>query len=222
MSEEKTVKLIFLGAPGAGKGTQAELTAEKYKIPTISTGAILREAIAAGTELGKTAAGYVESGALVPDDLIVGLVSERISRPDCKNGFILDGFPRTIAQAKALDESGTEISVVIDIDVPDGKIIDRMAGRRVCASCGATFHVVHNPTGDGIHCDRCGGELTRRRDDDPEIVRQRLRTYHSETEPLVGYYEAKGTLKRIDGDGKVEDITAAVFEVVDDYLGSET
>lgn len=220
-NEKKAIKLIFLGAPGAGKGTQAELTAKKYNIPTISTGAMLREAIAAGTELGKTAAGYVESGALVPDDIIVGIMRDRILQPDCENGFILDGFPRTIAQAVALGESGTEISVVIDIEVPDEKIIDRMSGRRVCADCGATYHLVYNPTGDGVHCDKCGGELILRRDDDPVVVARRLKTYHTETEPLVGYYEGRGTLSRVDGDGKVEDITAKIFEVIDGYIAAE-
>ncbi len=212
---------MFFGAPGAGKGTQAEIAAERYSIPTISTGAILREAIAAKTELGIIAAGYVESGALVPDDLIVGIIRSRLSEDDCKNGFILDGFPRTLAQAKAFDATGIGLSLVIDIEVEDERIIERMSGRRVCGKCGATYHTKYNPTADGVHCDGCGGELTCRRDDDPEVVKARLETYHKQTEPLRAYYEGKGILHTVIGQEKLEDTTALTVSAIESYLRGE-
>ncbi len=214
----KTLKLIFLGAPGAGKGTQAELVSEKYNIPTISTGAILREAIASGSELGNLAKNCVESGALVPDDVIVGIVRTRLAEPDCKGGFILDGFPRTIAQAKALDETGIGISMVIDIEVEDERIIARMGGRRVCKDCGATYHTIYNPTSDNVHCNACGGELMCRRDDEPSVVAHRLETYHKETEPLRDYYANTGLLSVVEGQEKLEDTTALTLGVIEKYL----
>ncbi len=221
MKENKALKLMFFGAPGAGKGTQAEIAAERYSIPTISTGAILREAIAEKTELGKMAAGYVETGALVPDDLIVGIIRERLSEDDCKNGFILDGFPRTLAQARAFEETGIGLSLVIDIEVDDERIVERMSGRRVCAACGATYHTKYNPTADGVHCDECGGELTCRRDDDPEVVRHRLETYHEQTEPLRAFYEEKGILRVVIGQEKLDDTTALTVDAIESYLRGE-
>ncbi len=219
MSEsKKALKLMFFGAPGAGKGTQAEIASERYGIPTISTGAILREAIAAKTELGVLAAGYVESGALVPDDVIVGIIKARLAEDDCKNGFILDGFPRTLAQAKAFDETGIGLSAVIDIEVADERIITRMSGRRVCRDCGATYHTVYNPTADNVHCDACGGELICRRDDDPEVVKHRLETYHRETEPLREFYAAKGLLLEVMGQEKLEDTTALTVRAIESCL----
>ncbi len=220
-NNEKTLNLIFLGAPGAGKGTQAEIIAEKYNIPTISTGAMLREAIAAGTELGVLAKSYVESGALVPDEVIVGIMRTRLEAPDCKKGFILDGFPRTLAQASALDETGIKISMVIDIEVEDERIIARMGGRRVCKSCGATYHTLYNPTSDNVHCDACGEELMCRRDDEPSVVAHRLETYHKETEPLRDYYAQKGVLSVVEGQEKLEDTTALTLKVISNYLDAE-
>ncbi len=217
----KTLNLIFLGAPGAGKGTQAEIIAEKYNIPTISTGAMLREAIAAGTELGVLAKSYVESGALVPDEVIVGIMRTRLEAPDCKKGFILDGFPRTLAQASALDETGIKISMVIDIEVEDERIIARMGGRRVCKSCGATYHTLYNPTLDNVHCDACGAELMCRRDDEPSVVAHRLETYHKETEPLRDYYAQKGVLSVVEGQEKLEDTTALTLKAISNYLDAE-
>ena len=215
---EKALKLMFFGAPGAGKGTQAEIAAKKYAIPTISTGAILREAVAAKTELGKLAAGYMESGALVPDDVIVGIVRDRLAEDDCKGGFILDGFPRTLAQAKAFDETGIGLSIVIDIEVEDERIITRMSGRRVCPKCGETYHTVFNPSADNVHCTKCGAELTIRKDDDPEVVKRRLTTYHNDTEPLREYYEKKGILRVVHGQEKLEDTTALTTAVIEEYL----
>ncbi len=210
---------MFFGAPGAGKGTQSELAAEKYGIPTISTGAILREAIASKTELGVLAAGYVESGALVPDEIIVDIIKTRLAEDDCKNGFILDGFPRTLAQAKAFDETGISLTAVIDIEVEDERIITRMSGRRVCRDCGATYHTVYKPTADNEHCDACGGELICRRDDDPEVVKHRLETYHKETEPLREYYEKAGLLRVVIGQEKLEDTTALTVGAIEACLG---
>ena len=200
-------KLILLGAPGAGKGTQAEIISKKYAIPSISTGNMIREAIAAGTEMGRNAKSFIDSGALVPDEVVIGIIKERLAKPDCENGFILDGFPRTVPQAQALDDMGVEITDVISIEVPDEKIVERMGGRRVCKSCGASYHVKFNPSENGEFCD-CGELLTIRSDDAPEVVKKRLETYHSQTEPLKGFYEAKGILKLVEGQEKLEDTTA--------------
>lgn len=203
----RKIKLILLGAPGAGKGTQAEIISKKYAIPSISTGNMIREAIAAGTEMGRNAKSFIDSGALVPDEVVIGIIKERLANPDCENGFILDGFPRTVPQAQALDDMGVEITDVISIEVPDEKIVERMGGRRVCKSCGASYHVKFNPSENGEFCD-CGELLTIRSDDAPEVVKKRLETYHSQTEPLKGFYEAKGILKLVEGQEKLEDTTA--------------
>lgn len=203
----RKIKLILLGAPGAGKGTQAEIISKKYAIPSISTGNMIREAIAAGTEMGRNAKSFIDSGALVPDEVVIGIIKERLAKPDCENGFILDGFPRTVPQAQALDDMGVEITDVISIEVPDEKIVERMGGRRVCKSCGASYHVKFNPSENGEFCD-CGELLTIRSDDAPEVVKKRLETYHSQTEPLKGFYEAKGILNLVEGQEKLEDTTA--------------
>ena len=203
----RKIKLILLGAPGAGKGTQAEIISKKYAIPSISTGNMIREAIAAGTEMGRNVKSFIDSGALVPDEVVIGIIKERLAKPDCENGFILDGFPRTVPQAQALDDMGVEITDVISIEVPDEKIVERMGGRRVCKSCGASYHVKFNPSENGEFCD-CGELLTIRSDDAPEVVKKRLETYHSQTEPLKGFYEAKGILKLVEGQEKLEDTTA--------------
>ena len=203
----RKIKLILLGAPGAGKGTQAEIISKKYAIPSISTGNMIREAIAAGTEMGRNAKSFIDSGALVPDEVVIGIIEDRLKAEDCKNGFILDGFPRTVPQAQALDDMGVEITDVISIEVPDEKIVERMGGRRVCKSCGASYHVKFNPSENGEFCD-CGELLTIRSDDAPEVVKKRLETYHSQTEPLKGFDEAKGILKLVEGQEKLEDTTA--------------
>ena len=205
----RSLKLILLGAPGAGKGTQAEIISEKYNIPAISTGAIIREAIQSGTEMGKNAKSYIDAGALVPDEVVIGIIRERLAKEDCVNGFILDGFPRTVPQAEALEAMGVEITEVLSIEVPDEKILTRMAGRRVCAKCGATFHTEFKPSPAGENCP-CGEKLTRRSDDDPEVVAARLETYHAVTEPIKEFYAGKGMLKIVEGQDKLEDTTALV------------
>lgn len=208
------MKIIFLGAPGAGKGTQAEKVAAKLNIPTISTGAIIRSALKEGTEMGLAAKAYIEAGKLVPDDVVIGIIKERLAESDCQNGFILDGFPRTIAQAEALDAMGIAIDLVVNISVDDETIVERMSGRRVCAACGATFHTKFNPSAKGDLCDKCGAELSIRKDDKPEVVADRLRVYHAETEPLERYYDAKGILKTVIGQEKLEDTTALTFQAI--------
>ncbi len=208
------MKLILLGAPGAGKGTQAELICDKLNIPTISTGNILREAIKNQTERGMMAKSYMDAGKLVPDEVIVGIVSERLTADDCKNGFILDGMPRTVAQAKALDDMKVDIDVVLSIEVEDSAIESRMSGRRVCEGCGASYHIEHKkPKVDGV-CDSCGGKLILRADDAPETVRDRLKVYHEQTEPLVEFYKAKGILKTVEGQDGIEATTKLVFEAL--------
>lgn len=208
------MKIIFLGAPGAGKGTQAEKVAAKLNIPTISTGAIIRSALKEGTEMGLAAKAYIEAGKLVPDDVVIGIIKERLAESDCQNGFILDGFPRTIAQAEALDAMGVSIDLVVNISVDDATIVERMSGRRVCAACGATFHTLFNPSAAGDKCDKCGAELSIRKDDQPEVVKDRLTVYHKETEPLERYYESKGILKTVIGQEKLEDTTALTFRAI--------
>lgn len=208
------MNLILLGAPGAGKGTQAELLVHKLSIPAISTGNMLREAIAKGTELGMKAKSYMDGGNLVPDELILGIVADRVAQPDCAGGFILDGVPRTLAQAEALEAKGIKIDYVVDIEVPDSEIEGRMTGRRVCGRCGASYHIVaHPPKIDGI-CDECGGELVIRKDDAPETVRNRLKVYHSTTEVLKDFYGKLGRLVKVDGCQSIEkaneDILAAI------------
>ena len=208
------MKLILLGAPGAGKGTQAEIICNKLNIPTISTGNILREAIKNETERGMMAKSFMDAGKLVPDEVIVGIVSERLTADDCKNGFILDGMPRTVAQAKALDDMGVEIDMVISIEVDDSAIERRMSGRRVCENCGSSYHIEHKqPKVEGV-CDSCGGKLVLRKDDAPETVRDRLRVYHEQTEPLVEFYNAKGILKAIHGQDGIDETTRLVFEAL--------
>jgi len=182
------MNIIFLGAPGAGKGTQAEMLAKKLNIPTISTGAIIREAIKSGTGMGAKASAYIERGALVPDEVVIGIVKERLAEPDCTNGWILDGFPRTVPQAAALSEMGVNIDYVISLEIPDSAIVARMSGRRVCPACGATYHVTDNPSAAGDKCDRCGAALSVRKDDAPEVVLSRLEVYHAQSEPLKEYY----------------------------------
>lgn len=208
------MKIMFLGAPGAGKGTQAEIVSEALKIPAVSTGAIIREAIKAGTETGLAAKAYTDRGALVPDEVVVGIIKDRLAKDDCKNGFILDGFPRTLPQAQALDVMGIDLDLVVSIEVADEAIIERMGGRRVCAACGATYHVKYNPSSAGDECEKCRQPLTIRRDDSPEVVLSRLDSYHEQTEPLKDYYAAKGILKIVYGQERVEDTTALTLAVV--------
>ena len=209
------MKLILLGAPGAGKGTQAEKICEKFSIPAVSTGNIIREAIKSQTEMGKKAKAFVDEGNLVPDDVVIGIIKERLAEDDCKNGFVLDGFPRTIPQAEALDRMGVEIDKVISIEVPDDKIAARMSGRRVCAKCGASYHVEYKkPQVDGI-CDACGDSLVQRKDDAPETVLDRLKVYHEQTEPLKDYYAAAGKLSIVEGQEKVEDTTRLTFAALE-------
>ena len=208
------MKLILLGAPGAGKGTQAGILSEKLNVPTISTGNILRAAMKEGTPIGLQAKAYIQAGKLVPDEVIIGIVEERLAEPDCANGYILDGMPRTIPQAEALKEGGVEIDVALCIEISDEEIIERMAGRRTCHDCGASFHTKSNPPKVAGLCDNCGGELLRRHDDDPEIVAARLETYHAETEPLKHYYEALGKLKTIENQPTIALTTEAVFQTL--------
>ena len=208
------MKIIFLGAPGAGKGTQAERVAARLGIPTISTGAIIREAIKSGTEMGDLAKKFIEQGALVPDDVVIGIVKDRLAESDCANGFILDGFPRTVPQAEALDKMGITLDKVLSLEVSDEIIVDRMSGRRVCTSCGKTYHVTSNPSSKGDVCEVCGTKLTIRADDDPTVVRSRLEVYHSTTEPLKGFYQAKGVLVTANGADKVDDTTKRTFEAL--------
>lgn len=210
------MKLIFLGPPGAGKGTQAAIVAKKLDIPTISTGDMLRAAIKEGTAVGMKAKSYMDAGQLVPDEVIIGIVSERLAKPDCQKGFILDGVPRTIAQAQAMEQAGVKFDKVLSLEVSDDAIVERMGGRRVCAKCGAPFHVVNHPPKVPGVCDECGGELTQRADDVAETVRHRLEVYHQETEPLKAFYLERGLLVTVPGDlGTVEDTTQAVLTALE-------
>ena len=211
----KNLKLIFLGAPGAGKGTQSDIVAEKYGIPTISTGVMIREAIKNGTEMGLAAKVFTEKGALVPDEVVIGIIGERLAKDDCQNGFILDGFPRTVPQAEALDKMGVNINCVVSIEVEDEKIVERMSGRRVCAKCGASYHTLYNPSKDGETCDKCGEALSIRKDDAPEVVKSRLVVYHDQTEPLKDFYGKKGVLVLVEGQEKVEDTTALTLAAIE-------
>lgn len=212
------MKIIMLGAPGAGKGTQAKQIADKYNIPHISTGDIFRANIKEGTELGKKAKTYMDQGLLVPDELVVELVADRIQQDDCKNGFVLDGFPRTIPQAEALDAALEKINekmdYAIDVDVPDENIIRRMSGRRACLSCGATYHIVSIPTKTEGICDRCGSNVVLRDDDQPETVKKRLEVYHEQTQPLIDYYKNQGILRTVDGVQPMEDVFGAIVEIL--------
>ena len=207
------MNLIIMGAPGAGKGTQAEIIAARENIPAISTGQILRDAMAAGTELGKTAKGYVENGDLVPDEIVIGIVRDYLKSDACSNGFILDGFPRSIAQAEALEKMGVVIAAVLSIDVSDDRIVARMSGRRVC-KCGASYHIDYKPSKvEGI-CDKCSSELYIRADDKAETVITRLHNYHAQTEPLLAFYNERGKLIRVEGQEEVEDTTRLVREAL--------
>lgn len=212
------MKLILLGAPGAGKGTQAEIICREKNIPTISTGNILREALKNGTEMGLKAKSYMESGQLVPDDILIGIIKDRIKEADCKNGFILDGFPRTIPQAEALDAMGAGINAVLDIEVPDEDIVTRMSGRRVCEKCGSSYHVLYKQPKEEGKCDNCGGTLVQRKDDHPDTVKERLEVYHSQTEPLKEFYSKQGKLLVVHGQEKVEDTTRLVLEALEDLV----
>ncbi len=210
------MNLILLGAPGAGKGTQAEVICDKLSIPAISTGNIIREALSKGTEMGLKAKSYIDAGQLVPDEVVIGIIKERLAKDDCQKGFILDGFPRTIPQAEALDAMGVVIDRVIDIEVPDEKIIKRMSGRRVCSKCGASYHLEYKkPAKDGV-CNVCEGELIQRKDDHPDTVLDRLNVYHEQTEPLKDYYSKAGLLKVVEGQEEVADTTALTLKALED------
>ena len=208
------MKLILLGAPGAGKGTQAEVISEKYNIPTISTGNIIRAALKNGTQMGLKANAYIDSGRLVPDDVVIGIIKERLAEDDCQNGFILDGFPRTIPQAKALDSMNVSIDAALSLEVSDREIVKRMSGRRVCEKCGASYHTEYKkPKTEGI-CDGCGAPLIIRKDDEPDTVLDRLDIYHKQTEPLKSYYKNQGKLITVEGQPKVEDTTKLVLDTL--------
>ena len=209
------MKLILLGAPGAGKGTQAEVISAKYGIPQISTGNILREAVKNGTECGLKAKSFMESGALVPDEVVIGILKDRIAEDDCKNGFILDGFPRTVPQAEALENMGVAIDKVLSIDVEDAAIQARISGRRVCEKCGASYHIQYNPTKEEGKCDKCGGNAVQRKDDAPETVIERLKTYHEQTAPLADFYAERGKLVRVQGQDGVDETSKLVFEALE-------
>ena len=210
------MKIILLGAPGAGKGTQAEKISEALNIPQISTGNIIREALKSGSEIGLKAKAYMESGKLVPDDVVIDIIKDRIAKDDCANGFILDGFPRTIAQAEALDNMGVSIDRVLDICVSDDVIAARLSGRRVCEACGSSYHIVSKkPAVEGV-CDKCGGTLIQRKDDHPDTVADRLKVYHEQTEPLEAYYKKKGLLRVVEGQDTVADTTYRTFCALED------
>lgn len=212
------MKIIMLGAPGAGKGTQAKMIADKYSVPHISTGDIFRANIKNGTELGMEAKKYMDQGQLVPDELTVKILLDRVAQDDCQNGYVLDGFPRTIPQANVLDEAlnklGEKIDFAVNVDVPDENIIRRMGGRRACVSCGATYHIEHVPPKTEGICDRCNSELILRDDDKPETVKNRLEIYHEQTQPLIEFYEAKGVLKNVDGTVDMKDVFAAIVSIL--------
>ena len=212
------MKIVMLGAPGAGKGTQAKKISAKYNIPHISTGDIFRANIKEGTELGKKAKEYMDQGLLVPDELVLDLIVDRLGKDDCKNGYVLDGFPRTIPQAealeKALGEQGEKIDYALNIDVPDENIINRMSGRRACVGCGATYHLIYAPTKVEGVCDVCGKELILRDDDKPETVKKRLDVYHEQTKPLIDYYENAGTLRTLDGTIDIEDVFQTIVKIL--------
>ena len=213
------MKIVMLGAPGAGKGTQAKMIAGKYQIPHISTGDIFRANIKEGTELGNKAKGYMDQGLLVPDELVVDLVVDRLTWDDAKDGYILDGFPRTIPQAEALTaalaKNGEKLDYAIDIEIPDQNIIERMGGRRACVACGATYHIVNIPPKTEGKCDMCGAELILRDDDKPETVRKRLEVYHDQTQPLIDYYKKEGALKEVDGTVDMADVFAAICKILE-------
>ncbi|MCI4454187.1 MAG: adenylate kinase [Thermodesulfobacterium sp.] len=213
------MNIVFLGPPGAGKGTQAKILIERYGIPQISTGDMLREHRAKGTELGKKAQEYMDKGQLVPDEIILGMVKERLSQPDCQKGFILDGFPRTVAQAEALDkllsEMGKKLDFALALIVPDDLLVERLTGRRTCKNCGMMYHIKYKPPKVEGKCDVCGGELYQRPDDNEETVRNRLKVYHEQTAPLIEYYKNKGILREIDGSKSIEEITQQIISILE-------
>lgn len=215
---ENAMKIIMLGAPGAGKGTQAKIIADKYGVPHISTGDIFRANIKNGTELGKEAKGYMDKGLLVPDELTVRLLLDRVAQDDCSNGYVLDGFPRTIPQAEVLDSEltklGDSVDYAVDVDVPDENIINRMSGRRACLNCGATYHIVSIPPKKEGICDVCGSDLVCREDDQPETVTNRLKVYHEQTQPLIEYYKAKGVLRTVDGTLPMTEVFDAIVKIL--------
>ncbi|WP_026496977.1 adenylate kinase [Butyrivibrio sp. WCD3002] len=212
------MKIIMLGAPGAGKGTQAKMIAEKYKVPHVSTGDIFRANIKNGTELGKKAKEYMDKGQLVPDELTVEILLDRVAQEDCKNGYVLDGFPRTIPQADVLDKEltklGDKVDYAINVDVPDENIVRRMSGRRACLKCGATYHIEHIPPKQEGICDVCGSELVQRDDDKPETVQNRLSVYHEQTQPLIDYYNEKGILKSVDGTKDMQEVFSEITGIL--------
>ena len=208
------MKIIFLGAPGAGKGTQADRVSVRLGIPTISTGAIIRAAVKDGTTMGLEAKKFIEAGALVPDSVVIGIVKERLLESDCDKGYILDGFPRSVPQAIALEKMGVLLDKVISFEISDEEIVERMSGRRVCGNCGKTFHIHHLPSAKGDVCDSCDGQLITRADDDPDVVRSRLEVYHSTTEPLKEYYQDRGMLCAVDGTAGVDETTKRTFEAL--------
>ncbi|MBO8182591.1 MAG: adenylate kinase [Archaeoglobus sp.] len=215
------MNLILLGGPGAGKGTQAKLIVSKYNIPQISTGDMLREAVAKQTELGKKAKEYMDRGELVPDEVVIGIVKERLAQPDCEKGFILDGFPRTLKQAEALDkileELGKKIDAVINIAVPEDEIVKRIVNRRTCKKCGAVYHLIYNPPKEPGKCDKCGGELYQRDDDKEETVKERIRVYKAQTEPLIDYYSKKGLVYNVDGTKSIEGVFEEIKKILDKF-----
>ncbi|MBQ9086317.1 MAG: adenylate kinase [Clostridia bacterium] len=211
------MKLIIMGAPGAGKGTQSAKISEKWNIPAVSTGDMLRAAVKEGTPMGVTAKSYMDAGQLVPDEVVIGIIKDYLSSDQCSNGFILDGFPRSIPQAEALDAMGVKMDAVLSIEVPDEKIVERMSGRRICSGCGASYHVLYNPPKATDVCDACGASLYIRDDDAAETVLKRLNTYHGTTEPLKDFYAAKGLLICVEGREKVEDTTAAVMQALSQF-----
>ena len=212
------MKIILLGAPGAGKGTQAEAICKHLSIPQISTGNIIRAALKNGTEMGKKAQAYMDAGKLVPDEVVIGIIEERLQEDDCKNGYVLDGFPRTIPQAEALDhalaEMGEKMDYAINVEVPDENIVNRMSGRRACVDCGATYHIVYAPTKEDGVCDKCGGSLILRDDDKPETVKKRLGVYHDQTQPLIDYYTNAGILKEVDGTIEIDDVFGEIVKIL--------
>ena len=214
------MNIIFLGAPGAGKGTQAEKASVRLGVPAISTGVILREAIAEGSEMGNKAKAYIESGNLVPDDIIINIVRERLGKPDCSKGFVLDGFPRTVPQAEYLEKAGVKINLVMEVFVPDEMIVRRMGGRRVCNDCGSSYHLEYKVSSKGDYCDKCGSnnKLAIRDDDKPEVVLSRLETYHEQTAPLKDFYEKRGVFRRVIGQEKVEDTIGIMLDLIQQYL----
>ncbi|MFV0412569.1 MAG: adenylate kinase [Oscillospiraceae bacterium] len=209
------MKLILLGAPGAGKGTQAEIICDSYHIPALSTGNILREAVKNATQTGLEAKSYMDAGSLVPDDVIIRVIRERMQQPDAANGFILDGVPRTVAQAEALEKMGVDIDLVINLHVTDEDIVRRLSGRRVCESCGASYHTVYKPSKQPDVCDRCGGRLIIRKDDEPETILARLATYHDQTEPLIDFYRQRGKLADVEGAEELAETTARVAKALE-------